>query len=258
MLKPSIMVVLLTFLASLIPVFVATLAAIRFKDVADENAAVPLTHRSWMFAACVIVSALGGFAFGGLAAPAYLPHFDGDGTLTAELLRSGVAVPIAEEMGKAALLLGLFIGGRLDTRADGLVLGLAAGAGFASFENLLFGIKGYASGGVDSWLAALRIRMGYGTLIHLTSSALFGAALGGLYDRRRLGSIAIAPLVGLTAAFIVHGGWNSGLALYSATEEPAWAVGAQLIVFAALLVVILMFRRDYVWAKRSRVVAGPS
>lgn len=250
MLEPGVTVVLLTFLASLIPVFVATLAAIRFKDTADDASAVPLTHRSWMFGSCVILGALGGFVLGGLAAPAYVPNFEGDGSLTSELLRSGVVVPIAEEMGKASLLLGLFIAGRLDTRADGLVLGLAAGAGFASFENLLFGIKGYASGGVDSWLAALRIRMGYGTLIHLTSSALFGAALGGLYDRRRLGSIAIAPLVGLAGAFVVHGGWNSGLALYSATEEPAWAVAAQLIVFAALLVVIVIFRRDYERAKR--------
>ena len=250
MLRPGVMVVLLTFLASLIPVIIATLAAIRFREVADDRSQVPLTHRSWMFAASVIVGALGGFTFGGLAAPVYLPAFDLESTLLSELLQSGVAGPIAEEMGKASLLLGLFVAGRLDTRSDGLILGLAAGAGFASFENLLFGIKGYASGGVDTWLAALRIRMGYGTLIHLTSSALFGAALGGLYQDGRLRSIAIAPTLGLLAAFVVHGGWNSGLAIYAATEEPAWAVGAQLIAFAALVVVIVMLRRDYVRAKR--------
>ena len=252
MLRPGVIVVLLTFLASLIPVFIATLAAIRFREVADERSQVPLTHRSWMFGASVIVGAVGGFTLGGLLAPVYLPAFDVESTLVSELLSSGVAGPIAEEMGKAALLLGLFVAGRLNTRSDGLILGLAAGAGFASFENLLFGIKGYASGGVDTWLAALRIRMGYGTLIHLTSSALFGAALGGLYQHGRLRSIAIAPLVGLVAAFIVHGGWNSGLALYAATEEPAWAVGAQLIAFGALFVVILMLRQDYVRAKRRR------
>jgi RsiW-degrading membrane proteinase PrsW (M82 family) len=249
-LKPGALVVLLTFLASLIPVFIATLAAVRFRDVADKASPVLLTHRSWMFAASVIVGAVGGFTFGGLAAPTYLPTFDVESTLALRLLSSGVSGPIAEEIGKASLLLGLFVGGRLKTRSDGLILGLAAGAGFASFENLLFGIKGYASGGVDTWLAALRIRMGYGTLVHLTSTALFGAALGGLYETGRLRSIAVAPFVGLVAAFVVHGGWNSGLAIYAATEEPAWAVAAQLITFGGLLAVIVMLRADYVRAKR--------
>ncbi len=190
MLRPNTAVILLTFLASLIPVFVATLAAMRFRDVADEESATPLTHRSWMFAACLIVGAIGGLSLGALVAPVYLPSFDTADPVVARLLSSGVVAPIAEEMGKASLLLGLFVGGRLHTRSDGLILGLAAGAGFAAYENLLFGIKGYASGGVDSWLASLRIRMGYGTLIHLTSSALFGATLGGLYKRGSLRSIA--------------------------------------------------------------------
>jgi RsiW-degrading membrane proteinase PrsW (M82 family) len=253
-LRPSTWIIFLTFLASLIPVFVATLAAMRFRDVADEHSAAPLTHRSWMFAACVSVGAIGGLSLGALVAPVYLPSFDTADPLVSTLLSSGVVGPIAEEMGKASLLLGLFIGGRLKTRGDGLILGLAAGAGFAAYENLLFGIKGYASGGVDTWLAALRIRMGYGTLIHLTSSALFGATLGGLYRRGSLTSIAVAPLLGLLAAVLVHGGWNTGIEMYAATEEPMWAVLSQLIAFAALLVVIILLRIDYVRAKKRKPV----
>lgn len=254
MLRPSTGVILLTFLASLIPVFVATLAAMRFKDVADDHSVTPLTNRSWMFAACVIVGAIGGLSLGALVAPVYLPSFDVADPLISRLLSSVVVGPIAEEMGKASLLLGLFVGGRLNTRSDGLILGLAAGAGFAAYENLLFGIKGYASGGVDTWLAALRIRMGYGTLVHLTSSALFGATLGALYRRGSLRSIALAPFLGLALAFIIHGGWNLGLEMYGASEEPMWAVLSQLIAFSGLFVVIILLRVDYVRAKKRRLV----
>ncbi|MCB9519946.1 MAG: PrsW family intramembrane metalloprotease [Myxococcales bacterium] len=241
-------IVALTFVASLGPVLVGYLATIRLR-IAAESVGVRVPASRWLYAASIIVGCIGGLVFG-LVFPAEYDRSALRHLLGGELLSTALATPISEELGKGALLLGLYATLQVKTPANGLVLGLAAGSGFAAIENLLYGVNAYATGGVDAWLAALRIRLAYGTLIHLSASGLFGYLLGVAQGSRRLGWVLAGPVVATGVAVAIHGGWN--LCLYWAGQGDArWAVGSQgvAVVGLTLLIVSLVTQRRALLAR---------
>jgi RsiW-degrading membrane proteinase PrsW (M82 family) len=118
------------------------------------------------------------------------------------LIYIAVLVPAIEELLKP---LGVWLlAGRLDSAAQGFTLGALSGAGYALIETV--GVSGQA----EEWASLLFSRIGTG-LLHITTSALMGAAIVITWRQRRylrlIGSYFLVVLL--------HGLWNTFATLYT-------------------------------------------
>ncbi len=210
----------LTFAASLVPVLLAYLAVLYLRRGLSAQGRSPQPSRT-VLSAGFVLGGLGGMVFGiGLG-----PWFP-----SSDWLQTAVFGPLLEEVGKGLLPLLLFAVGRMPDRASGIAVGLVVGAGFAAIENLVFTIHGFAVGGEPGWESVVYIRLVFGTLIHMTASGLAGAVLGTYAGEQRLLARVVAPFSAIAVAWLIHGGWNSGIAL--APAGPAWAL---LALFVAIV-----------------------
>lgn len=114
-----------------------------------------------------------------------------------------IIVPLVEELSKTLAVPLVALTGRRLTRLDGLLLGVAAGAGFTMFEGILSGAAGLALTTTDAW-AVLMLARGGTAVIHCLASGLAGLGWQAIIVERRwprgLGLALCA--VGL------HGAWN--------------------------------------------------
>lgn len=96
-----------------------------------------------------------------------------------------------------------------DEVTDGIVYTIAAGLGFAFFENIAYGLQNYG----NIWVLLLRAVTA--VPLHCLASGLMGYFLGLAWkDRRKSG------LAGLILAIIVHGLYD--FVLFSPTRSPFW------------------------------------
>ncbi len=63
---------------------------------------------------------------------------------------------------------------RMTTLADGPVFGASVGLGFGFFETLLYGIVGFAVGGLPGAIVLVLVRSVSSVLLHASSTAMFG------------------------------------------------------------------------------------
>jgi RsiW-degrading membrane proteinase PrsW (M82 family) len=207
-----------------------------------------LTHTPWLYPTCLVVGGLGGAVFGVVITPTFEnalgPLTD---TIGARILRDAVAVALSEEIGKGLLLFGLYATGRIRTPLDGLILGVAAGTGFATIENWFYFISAWANEGADAWWTSVRVRIGLSTWIHGAASATLGAYLGAAARHGRRDVRLAAPLAGLAAAWGIHGAWNGLLACSIPPGSAVFAAVALLVPLAstgALTAIVANALRD--------------
>ncbi|GEM_PF-157769 len=173
--------------------------------------------------------------------PALLNALHATGALPAILVLSlaqAANAGVTEEVIKGAglLLLLLVLRDEFDNVTDGLIYGALIGAGFAMVENIVyFAVSPRAD------LAILVVgRVALGWLSHSTFTALFGAGLGYLRERRSVRWQWLAPLGGLLAAILLHTYFDvvaffaAGLAQTPAAL-PALANNPTLVTLVALL-----------------------
>lgn len=166
----------------------------------------------------------------------------------ARLLTPRLLAPAIEEAAKAApLLLLLAARGQLRGVRAGLVCGGLIGAGFSMTENATYFILAAVQGGAAGLAQSIYLRAVLGGLNHAAFTALVGAGIG--YGRARGGVWRWrGPLLGLLAAIMAHGLWNSiaAIAIDRAVCNPAVADGAcrapapalTLLVVAPLLIAL--------------------
>lgn len=152
-------------------------------------------------------------------------------SLDVERSMERVIAPVTEEILKALIL--LYLVRRIDFTyfVDGAIYGFAIGIGFAIAENYQ-----YILTATGSTLITAIARVISTNLMHATTSALVGIALGFARFRRLVSAIPIL-LAGWLLAMAVHGGFNnlvtrvsSGLLLLYAAA--VGLSGAGFIVFA--------------------------
>jgi RsiW-degrading membrane proteinase PrsW (M82 family) len=225
---------LISFIVSLIPIF----AVFALRWWLGRDYLQPM----WLFPVLVLFGGLGGVVFGLAGSPLLQHWFEG---LAADqgdtLVWSVLVVPLAEEIGKALILLILFLTIWYRSAADGLTFGFAAGAGYAAIENLVFLTVAQASFGSDYWTMVLVTRLVPSTLLHGGTTALVGAYLGAArWDRRPLVVLASLPSA-LLVATLIHGAWN-GLIEIATNEHGSFhallAVG--LLVGLGLVLIVLL------------------
>lgn len=227
-------VIVLTFVFALFPILVGY--ALRLwvartgRTPSDPRRRSVLTHAPWLYPTCLIAGGVGGAIFGLFVTPAFetalAPLSAGIGV---RLLRDAVAVALSEELGKGLLLLALFAVGRIRTPLDGVILGVAAGTGFAAIENWFYFVAAYANDGPEAWWMSVRIRIGLSTWIHGTATATLGAYLGAAQQHGRRDVRWAAPIGGVAAAWAIHGAWN-GILACSHPPGAEWLAGVALLV----------------------------
>ncbi|MEO6929155.1 MAG: PrsW family glutamic-type intramembrane protease [Casimicrobiaceae bacterium] len=111
--------------------------------------------------------------------------------------------PIVEEIFKSLIL--LFLVRRSDHNffVDGAIYGFASGVGFAVAENMLY----LSRVGVDTGLIISITRSFSSSVMHGSSTALVGIAIGG-FPLRRVSHPILAWIVGLLVAIAYHIGYN--------------------------------------------------
>lgn len=229
-------VVIATFVVALVPILVAAavhrvlLSTSTRRGLQEHQHRLPGARRARrLFAAAVLLGAAGGAVFGLAVAPAFDRAFLAwEPTLGLAFVRYAVAGPIAEELGKGLLLLGLALVGRIRGATSAILIGLAAGAGFASVENFVYAMVALGENGPEGWWYSLRVRVGLGTFVHAVSTATLGAYLGAAASSRSwIVRLAALP-ASVFAASAVHGVWNALLMTTDVTQQPVWAFGALL------------------------------
>lgn len=236
--------VALSFVLALVPVLCGYLLRGWVQGLVGRRgpAAPAITYSPWLFPASLLLGGIGGVIFALVYGPAFgdyvAPRSEGLGDA---LLRHALAEPFAEELGKALLVLALFMVRRVRTLLDGLMIGLAAGVGYATVENFVAFMLSLATWGAEGWWGSVQVRLAFSLFIHGAASACMGAYLGAA--RAHGGRLVVwsAPIAGLSAALLVHGMWN-GL-LIAAEHGSTWLGVMALIVPAASVSALVVAAR---------------
>ncbi len=143
-----------------------------------------------------------------------------------------VIVPLVEEIFKTLPL--WFFGKKLNSPAEGFLLGAVSGAAFALFENI-----GYAANDSDMWATVTLMRFGAASM-HIFTGALMGWGLAQAFVARR--GWLLAGIYVLAAA--IHALWNAiavslGLGIL-AESVPAAPAFWRIMPFVALPVLIIL------------------
>jgi hypothetical protein len=166
------------------------------------------------------------------------------GVVVIVMLYMAVFVPAVEEIFKP---LGVWLfAGKLNSIAQGFALGALSGAGYALIETV------GASAQTTEWAALLLGRIGT-ALLHITTSALMGAAIVSAWRERRF-----LRLLGIyVLATLLHGLWNALAVLFSfstlaelgelpgrlGTAQPVAIAGMSLLALGFLSILVVMNRR---------------
>ena len=120
-------------------------------------------------------------------------------------LFGGIA-PLIEEFTKALSIPFVVASGRDLSRLDGFLLGVAAGAGFATVEAVGYGLAGLAA--PTSWAVVMLLRGGTAA-IHCLASGLTGLGWQAILSEGKWGRGLGFGLLGLA----LHSAWNIGAGL---------------------------------------------
>jgi hypothetical protein len=132
------------------------------------------------------------------------------------------SAPFVEEAAKAiGVLLIVIFTSEFDNPIDGVVYGTSVGLGFAVSENILYGV-GTASAYPDDTARMLLVITGRTVMtagVHAVCSATFGGFLGHAMLTGRLRQRAAWTVAGLSAAVLLHTGWNVALIFFGPVAE---------------------------------------
>mgnify|MGYP003575310860 FL=1 len=180
------------------------------------------------------------------------PFLTRPGVMVIALIYIAVIVPAIEEILKP---LGVWLlAGRLDSKAQGFTLGALSGTAYGLIETIS------VSGQAGEWASLLSSRVGTG-LLHITTSALMGAAIVTAWRERRylrlLGTYFLAVLL--------HGLWNMFAMLFTFStlaeliKQPGRLSTLQPILIAVMSVLALvLFMILLVSNRRLQKIAPPS
>jgi RsiW-degrading membrane proteinase PrsW (M82 family) len=204
----------------------------------------PRSRWFWLFPAHTLAGGVCGIAAALFVSPLLAPlSLEGASLLHFDNLHEFLTQPLCEEIGKAVPLLLVYRTRWFRDALDGMILGLAAGLGFAAFENLLYFVVAYDRGGLPAWTTSVSERIIFSTALHGLASSFVGAYFGAAKQNPSAAIRRLALIAGLCAAVALHASWN-GL-ITSAHEEAssALALGALALLASGATAFFFLFRR---------------
>jgi RsiW-degrading membrane proteinase PrsW (M82 family) len=180
----------------------------------------------------------------------------GEGML-ATLASVSVSAPLVEESAKGGAILGLVLlfPREFDDILDGIVYGAMVGFGFALSENLFaYFLPILSSEGLEAGLTNIFLRTIAFGFNHAFWTGILGAAVGYARLARQWLWRLLAPVVGWTAAIVLHAIHNAGAALTQQTM--CLSLGISLVthwggVLLLLSMAYLVLRRESGWIRQS-------
>lgn len=154
-----------------------------------------------------------------------------------ELTGTIIIAPVVEEITKGMFLLIMLSYRSYDNITDGFVYGGAIGLGFGMSENFLYFIT--AQGDYVSWLYLVFVRTFLTALLHCSSTAFLGVALGYAKFKPRLQKYFIG-FMGLIGAIVLHGVWNASVS-FSDTFILGIGYGVSVIVLMIVLFITSIY-----------------
>ena len=128
------------------------------------------------------------------------PYISNPLVITVGIGYIAILVPIIEELLKP---IGVWLFAlKLESPAQGFVLGMVSGAGFAIIESL----NASADGSVG-WPVIVTVRAGT-SILHMTTSGLVGWGIASAFKEKRIGRLIAA----FSSAVLIHGVWNAAAA----------------------------------------------
>lgn len=204
----------------------------------------PRSRWLWLFPGSTLTGGAGGLAAAILLSPLLVRFSLAVGRpFGFDNLHEYFTQPLCEEVGKAFPLLLVYRTRWFRDPLDGMLLGMAAGLGFAAFENLFFFLSAYDRGGLSAWASSVAVRVILSTAVHGTASAFVGAYFGAAREHPSRAIRWLALPAGLCAAITLHAGWNGLLEQAREEEGAAAALGALALMACGLLACFLLFRR---------------
>jgi RsiW-degrading membrane proteinase PrsW (M82 family) len=178
------------------------------------------------------------FVFGGVVGTAAASVLEYDALRNFEVLPS-LLVGALEEPAKLLLPLIVFAAGRHRRTADGLVLGVAGGMGFAAFETMGYALGALIAphGTVGASEDVLLLRGALAPTGHAAWTGFVCAALWWARSQDRTARALSVALGAFAAAVLLHGGWDG----FETWEAQAVIGTTSLILLTAWLV---MARRE--------------
>lgn len=174
-----------------------------------------------------------------------------------ELAGAVIGAPVSEEAAKGAVLLVLLRRRLIDSPIDGAVYAVAAAAGFAVVEHIIYFISAASEGGTSELLVVFVVRGLLTPFAHPLFSIWMGIAAGWVVVRRPTPGVAWG--VGAASwglAVVLHATWNGTLIASEDLPELLVVVGLLFIVlFAATIVVVSLLRRSQARAFEQQVPA---
>jgi RsiW-degrading membrane proteinase PrsW (M82 family) len=152
-----------------------------------------------------------------------------------------VIAPFIEEALKASGV--VYYRNRIQSVADGPVLGASVGLGFGFLETLLYGLGAFLVGGLAAGILLILVRSISSVLLHASSTAVFGYG----YAESRVGGSG-RSVTGryYLAAVGMHSGFNAlasvgSILLVLGVSNTIGAVGSDLALVAAIAFAVLAF-----------------
>ena len=158
------------------------------------------------------------------------PYIANPAVLAAGIGYIAVIVPLIEELFKP-LAVWLFAK-KIESPAQGFVLGMLSGAAFGVFESL-----NASADGTIGWAVIVAARAGT-SLLHIATSGLVGWGIVSAFKEKKFGRLAGAFL----AAVLIHGVWNAAAAGAGITAigetigKPEWLYNYAPAMLCGLLV----------------------
>lgn len=204
----------------------------------------PRTRWFWLFPLHTIAGGLGGVVTALFLSPLLLPLSE----QAARILHFGelhefLTQPFCEELGKALPLLLIYRTRWFRDALDGMLLGMAAGLGFAAFENLLYFVAAFDRGGLPAWTDSVAQRVVFSTALHGIASSFVGAYFGAAKENPSPAVRSLALAAGLSAAAALHISWNGLITSAHEQASSALALTALALLGSGATAFFLLFQR---------------
>ncbi|HDS09044.1 MAG TPA: PrsW family intramembrane metalloprotease [Firmicutes bacterium] len=157
----------------------------------------------------------------------------------ADLMGTIIFAPITEEIAKGIIIIILLNSLQFDNATDGFVYGAASGLGFAMTENFLYFSQ--AIGNVQGWLILVFLRTLFTGVMHMTTSAIFGAIVGYVKYNKSTAKKIFMPIIGLGIGMVIHSIWNITAVAQGTSKEGYPLVIGIIMLMIALAIIFVLF-----------------
>ncbi|MHA2501895.1 MAG: PrsW family intramembrane metalloprotease [Candidatus Kariarchaeaceae archaeon] len=151
-----------------------------------------------------------------------------------------LVAPIVEESAKGAILFWFVRKKQLNGGLDGMIYGVAVGAGFAFIENIVYGMTTLLQGDFSGAITVVLVRGGFTFIGHPVYTGLLGWGIG-MYQVGLLPS----PYSRMSYSLGLHALWNftNAIAFLVLRRQILWVILAGFVIVLLIMIMYIHFQQ---------------